>query len=217
MPAQSPAVELMKLIAGFQVSQAISAMAELGIADVMKNEVLASDDIARAVECDPPSLYRLLHALASAGLLEEQAEQRFRLTPIGECLRSDSPESRTAWARYVGRPYVRRSWESLADCVRRGKSAFELSHQAILWAWRGERPEETAIFDAAMSELSRSGGAAIASAHDFSAYKTIVDIGGGQGGPARRHSFAPSRRSRHPIRSSACRRQGAGASVGCEG
>ncbi|MDN5005231.1 methyltransferase [Bradyrhizobium sp. GCM10027634] len=181
MPAQSPAVELMKLIGGFQVSQAISAMAELGIADVLKGDVLASNDIARAVKCDPPSLYRLLHALASAGLLEEQADQRFRLTPVGECLRSDFPDSRSAWARYVGRPYVRQSWGNLADCVRSGKSAFELLHQANLWTWRGERPEETAIFDAAMSELSRSGGAAIASAHDFSAYKVIVDIGGGQG------------------------------------
>jgi hypothetical protein len=50
-----------------------------------------------------------------------------------------------------------------------------------LWEWRGERSEETNIFDEAMSELSRAGGNAIAPAHDFSAYKVIVDIGGGQG------------------------------------
>ncbi|WP_050425410.1 methyltransferase [Bradyrhizobium tropiciagri] len=181
MLAQSPVIELMKLISGFQVSQTISAMAELGIADVLKDNTLHSDDIARETECDPPSLYRLLHALASAGLLEERPERHFRLTPIGECLRSDSPNSRSAWARYVSRPYVRQSWANLADSVRTGKSAFELLYQANLWEWRGERPEETGIFDAAMSELSRSGGNAIAPAHDFSAYKVIVDIGGGQG------------------------------------
>jgi hypothetical protein len=181
MVAQNPATELMKLISGFQVSQTIAAMAELGIADVLKDGPLHSDDIAVKTECDPASLYRLLHALASAGILEEQSERRFRLTPIGECLRSDSSNSRSAWARYVGRPYVRQSWASLADSVRTGKSAFELVHHANLWQWRGERPEETGIFDAAMSELSRSGGKAIAAAHDFSAYKLIVDIGGGQG------------------------------------
>lgn len=181
MVAQNPVTELMKLISGFQVSQTISAMAELGIADVLKDGTLHSDDIARKTECDPASLYRLLHALASAGILEEQSERLFRLTSIGECLRSDSPNSRSAWARYVGRPYVRQSWANLANSVRTGKSGFELTHQANLWQWRGERPEETGIFDAAMSELSRSGGNAIAPAHDFSAYKLIVDIGGGQG------------------------------------
>ncbi|MBK3662420.1 methyltransferase [Bradyrhizobium diazoefficiens] len=181
MVAQTPVIELMKLISGFQVSQVISAMAELGIADALKDETLHSDVVARRLECDPASLYRLLHALASVGLLEEQPERHFRLTPIGECLRSESPNSRSAWARYVGRPYVRQSWANLADSVRTGKSAFELLHHANLWEWRGERPEETGIFDAAMSELSRSGGNAIASAHDFSAYKVIVDIGGGQG------------------------------------
>src|SRR4051794_6832110 len=135
MVAQNPVTELMKLISGFQVSQTISAMAELGIADVLKDGALHSDDIALKTECDPASLYRLLHALASAGILEEQSDRRFRLTPIGECLRSDSPNSRSAWARYIGRPYVRQSWASLADSVRTGKSAFELVHQANLWQW----------------------------------------------------------------------------------
>jgi hypothetical protein len=65
--------------------------------------------------------------------------------------------------------------------VKSGKSAFELQHRANLWEWRGARPEETDVFDAAMSELSRAGGNAIAPAHDFSAYKVIVDIGGGRG------------------------------------
>src|SRR5262245_19446016 len=148
MAAQSPVVEFMKLISGFQVSQGISAMAALGIADVLKGDVRQSDDIARAVGCDPPSLYRLLHALASAGLLEEQSERQFRLTPIGACLRSDSPDSRQAWARYVGRPYVWHSWGNLTESIRTGKSAFELLHHANLWEWRGERPEETGIFDA---------------------------------------------------------------------
>src|SRR3979411_2627326 len=102
MATESPVVELMKLISGFQAPQASAAMGSLGIADVLKGEMLHSDDIARAVECDPGSLYRLLHALASAGLLEEQSDQRFQLTPVGDCLRSNSPNSRSAWARYVG-------------------------------------------------------------------------------------------------------------------
>ena len=181
MAAQSPVVELMKLISGFQVSQAITAMAALGIADVLKGETLHSDDIARTVDCDPQSLYRLLHALASASVLEEQSDHYFKLTSIGECLRSDLPNSRSAWAQYVGRPYVWQSWGDLARAIKTGKSAFENLHGKNLWQWRGDNLEETDIFDAAMSELSRAAGNAIAPAHDFSAYKVIVDVGGGRG------------------------------------
>jgi predicted O-methyltransferase YrrM len=181
MTTQNPVADLMKLISGFQISQSISVAAALGIADILKNDVLQNDAIAKVAGCHPRSLFRLLHALASAGVLEERPGQNFKLTPIGECLRSDSPTSRSAWARYVGRPYVWQSWGDLLHSVKTGESAFGHLHSENLWKWRGERPEETEIFDTAMSELSRSGGKAIATAYDFAAFNVIVDLGGGQG------------------------------------
>lgn len=181
MSAPNPAIELMKLLSGFQVSQAISVFAALGIADILKDGSLPSDELAAATACHPRSLYRLLHMLASAGVVEELPERQFKLTPIGACLRSDSPTSRSAWARYVGRPYVWQSWGDLLHSVRTGESSFGHLHAENLWEWRGNRPDETKIFDAAMSELSRAAGVAVASAYDFSKFKTIVDVGGGQG------------------------------------
>src|SRR5712691_11880811 len=105
MSSQNPANDLMRLISGFRVSQAISVMAELGVADILNNDALHIEAIAQATQCHPRSLYRLLHMLASAGVLEELTGQHFKLTPLGECLRSDSPSKRSAWARYAGRPY----------------------------------------------------------------------------------------------------------------
>ena len=181
MSAQTPAIELMKLISGFQVSQAISVAAALGIADILKDRSLPSDEIAATTGCHPRSLYRLLHMLASAGVFEELPDQHFRLSPVGDCLRSDSPHARSAWARYVGRPYVWQSWGEMLQSVRTGKSAFSQLHGENLWEWRGKRPAETEIFDAAMSELSRAAGHAVAAGYDFSKFSTIVDVGGGQG------------------------------------
>ena len=128
MSAQTPAIELMKLISGFQVSQAISVAAALGIADILKDRSLPCDEIAATTGCHPRSLYRLLHMLASAGVFEELPDQHFRLSPVGDCLRSDSPHARSAWARYVGRPYVWQSWGEMLQSVRTGKSAFSQLH-----------------------------------------------------------------------------------------
>ena len=178
MNSQNPVIDLMRLIGGFQVSQAISVTAELGIADVLKNDALHIDAIAQATECHPRSLYRLLHMLASAGVLEELTGQHFKLTPLGECLRSDSSNKRSAWARYAGQPYVWQSWGAMMHSVKTGESSFGHLHGANLWEWRSKRREETEIFDAAMSELSSAAGKAVASSYDFSVFNVIIDVGG---------------------------------------
>jgi hypothetical protein len=178
MSTQDPVIDL---VSGFQASQAISVFAELGIADLLKNDAQHVDAIAQATECYPRSLYRLLHMLASVGILEELAGQNFKLTALGECLRSDSPSKCSAWARYAGRPYVWQSWGAMMHSVKTGESAFGHLHGANLWEWRSKRRDETEIFDAAMSELSGPAGRAIASGYDFSVFDVIVDVGGGQG------------------------------------
>jgi predicted O-methyltransferase YrrM len=181
MSTQDPVTELMRLVSGFQASQAISVAAELGIADVLKNDALHADAIAQTTDCHPRSLYRLLHMLASVGVLEELAGQHFKLTQIGECLRSDSPSKRSAWARYAGRAYVWQSWGAMMHSVKTGEASFGHLHGANVWEWRSKRRDETELFDAAMSELSGAAGKAIASGYDFSVFNVIVDVGGGQG------------------------------------
>ena len=181
MSAHDPVTDLMRLVSGFQASQAISVFAELGIADVLENSAQHVDTIARVKECHPRSLYRLLHMLASLGLTEELTGQHFKLTPLGQCLRSDSPTKRSAWARYLGRPYVWQSWGAMMHTVRTGETSFGHLHATNVWQWRSERREETEIFDAATSELSGAAGNAIASGYDFSVFDIIVDVGGGQG------------------------------------
>jgi hypothetical protein len=150
MDPQQAASALMKLINGYQISQVIHVAATLGIADFLKHGPRASADIANATGTHPSSTYRLLHALASAGVLEELADTHFSLTDIGQCLRSDSPQPRAAWARYVGRPYVWQSWGDLLHSVTTGEDAFHHLHGRGVWDWRAQQPEESRVFDAAM-------------------------------------------------------------------
>ena len=120
-------------------------------------------------------------ALAAARVFEEHPDRRFSLTPMGEYLRSDLTNSRRAWAELIGRPYVRQSWSALEDTVRTGETAFRRLHGTGIWEWRSENPEERAIFDAAMTGLSRMAAHAVTEAYDFSALECVVDVGGGQG------------------------------------
>ena len=181
MATQQASSELLRLINGFQISRMIQVAASLGVADLLKDGPRSSDEIAVATEAHPRSMYRLLHALAATGVLNEKADACFSLTDVGECLRSDSPHTHAAWARAVDRASVWNSWGALRHSVMTGEDAFRHLHGTGVWDWRAERPEETAIFDAAMTEMSLGVADAIGEALDFSGFGCIVDIGGGQG------------------------------------
>lgn len=166
---------------GYQVSQAIHVAAALGLADLLADGPRTAEDLAALSDSHPPSLYRLLRALASVDVLHEDDERRFALTDLGDCLRSDAPEPVAGWAEYIGRPYRWESWAHLIHSVRTGENAFRHAHGVDVWEYWSRAPEEGAIFDRAMTDGSLATNRALLDAYDFGRFATVVDVGGGQG------------------------------------
>jgi O-methyltransferase domain/Dimerisation domain len=180
-PEQSPSAVLKRLVDGHQVAQAIHVAATLGIADLLRDGPRSSADLAADADAHPDALHRLLRALASAEVLHEGADGRFALTALGDCLRSDAPEPVGGWAAYIGRPYAWQAWGALLHAVRTGENAMRHLTGHSAWEYRAQHPEESAIFDRAMTDLSRRAHRAALEACDFSRFSTVVDVGGGQG------------------------------------
>jgi SAM-dependent methyltransferase len=181
MTSSNPAAELVLLVTGYRVSQAIHVAATLGIADIIKDGAASASDLAVATNSHAGALYRVLRALAAAGVFHEDDKKRFSLTPLGECLRSDAERSIAAYASFVGRPHQWQAWGSLSHSVRTGENAYRHVHGVGLWDYLVEHPEEAVIFDRVMTDGSRGVVEAIVSAYNFSAFGRVVDIGGGQG------------------------------------
>jgi hypothetical protein len=181
MDARENAATLIRLVNGYYVSQAIHVAASLGIADLLADGARTSDDLAEAAGADADSLYRLLRALASVGVLHQGDGRLFSLTPIGELLRSDVPGSLHGWAAYAGRPYFWAAWADLLHSVQTGENAFRHVHGQDIWSYRADRPDESLLFDAAMKALTGASNAALIEAFDFSRFRTLVDVGGGNG------------------------------------
>jgi hypothetical protein len=180
-PSLRPSLALRRLVNGFQVTQAIRVAAILGIADLLADGPRTSDDLAAATDSHPGALYRLLRALAGVGVFREEADRRFALTELGACLRSDAPESVGGWAAFVGEPYQWQAWGALLHSVRTGENAFRHVHGTDSWSYRAQRPELSASFDQAMTDLSRQVSAAVLAVYDFGRFGQIVDVGGGNG------------------------------------
>ena len=80
------AADLLRLINGYWVSQAISVAASLRLADLLKDGPRTSEDLAQATGTHARSLYQLLRALAAARVFEEHPDRRFALAPMGKSL-----------------------------------------------------------------------------------------------------------------------------------
>lgn len=182
MAETKPAAPMIReMVESFKVSQAIYVAVELGIPDLLRDGPRSSDDLATACGAHPPTLYRLLRALASVGVLEEGADRDFALTPMAQPLRSDLPRSLAGWARLQGQEYFWDAWGNLLHSVRTGENAFRALHGEDVWAYRSTRPELNAIFNEAMVSRTNQAAEAILDAYDFSRFEVIVDIGGGSG------------------------------------
>ena len=171
--------ELLHLLNGGWAAQAISAAAELGIAELLARGVERPDDLACATGCHEPSLRRLLRALASLGLCEERADDSFRPTGLGALLEEGAPMSLKAMALY-GR-YKRPVWERLAHSVRTGESANPAVHGAAVFEHLDRDAATAEIFDRAMTETTRVIAGAVVAAYDFSGCERVVDVAGGYG------------------------------------
>ena len=183
MAASEPSARdtIWRMVNAFQDSMAIHVVATLGIADLLRDGPRSVADLASATGSDELALFRLLRALASTGIFAEGPDGRFRQSPLSELLRTDAPGSVRAWAMYVGRPYTWTTWGHFADSVKSGRPVFPDLFGTDLWTYRSTRPEENAIFDAAMTGISAAAAAAVAGGYDFSQLSRLVDVGGGRG------------------------------------
>jgi hypothetical protein len=172
---------LQQLIFGFFPSAVLSVAARLRIPDLVADGPKSSDDLAAATDTDPPSLYRLLRAMAYLGLLEETAPHRFGLTDMGALLRSDVPDSMWATTQLFCGEHVWRAWGDLMAGVQTGRPSHERGIVAEPFVEFAEDPERSRSFNQAMSEGTRQAAPGIIEAHDFGRFRTLVDVGGGDG------------------------------------
>ena len=172
--------KLLELIAMRHVPQALHVAAVLGIADLIAKEAMSSAELAQATRTHAATLRRILSTLVAAGVLAKDGKERFRLTALGQPLRSDVGDSvRAATILLAGESELE---GRLLDCVRTGKTAIELVSGVTNWIEYYQRdPGSAAAFNSAMTALSNAHYAGVVESYDFRPLHKLVDVGGGHG------------------------------------
>lgn len=171
--------ELLEMAMAYARSRMLCAAARLGVADALGDDARSVEVLAADCQADADSLYRLLRALASLGIVEETAPREFRLTAMGQPLRKDAPNS--AWPAVIfWADLLADEWSLLPECIRAGKPASQVRDPKIPSRW-SQVPDASDIFRAVMGTAPAEDYAPIARAWDFSGARVVADLGGGGG------------------------------------
>jgi O-methyltransferase/methyltransferase family protein len=177
----SPTMLIHEMSQGHYLSQALYAVAKLGIADFFIGEGRSSiAELALAAGADERVLYRVMRALAGFGVLHEEEGRFFSLTSAGQLLRSDHPQSlRHAVIFRCEENYD--AFRALIHSVRTGENAFKQVFGAPRFEYLKSNKTANETFQEGMRAITKADTSAILQAYDFSRFKTVVDVGGGNG------------------------------------
>lgn len=177
-----PDAQLLQLVSGAFVAQAIYVAAKLGIADLIADGPKTAEYLSVATSTDERSLYRVLRSLASVGAFAEIGEKTFANTPMTETLRSDHPRSTRELTIWMGEPKHWNVYGELMHSVKTGKPAWDYVHGEPVFPYLFHTNKELGdIFNRAMTSYSHQSIGPVLAAYDFSKAKTVADIAGGYG------------------------------------
>jgi len=186
-PAQSarpePVEQLMQFATGYMMSAALFAVTSLKIPDLLESGSKTISELAASTGSHEDALYRVMRALSSVGLFDENPARTFSLTPVSEPLCVDAPNSMRDMALWLTGPFHFQVWRELGHSVRTGETVPEKIFGVPCFGYFERDKEVGDRFNNAMTGFSVSTIAAALEAYDFGwlAGKTLVDVAGGHG------------------------------------
>jgi hypothetical protein len=179
--AQS-AGRLLELIVMRLISEALHAVAVLGVADLLASGPESAEQLAAVTGSNEHSLRRVLRALAGIGVFAQDARGRFLLAPMGELLQRDVEGSLHSAAVFFGGEWGAKVDELFLRAVQTGESAGQMLSGGGSWIdWLQSDADLNRVFNSMMTAFSTLHFTGVLEAYDFSQYTRLVDVGGGHG------------------------------------
>lgn len=178
-PTRPPREILFGIASAGRNVQALYVVAKLGLADHMTRDPIDCDQLASKVGADPRALFRVMRSLAALGVFTQDSSDRFGLTPVGQLLRTDNPESMRDVAVYFGEETYRAAAE-LLHTVKTGETAFNYVYGRGHFDYLADHPEASKTFNAFMTQSARRFGRPLEQVN-LAGRRLIVDVGGGRG------------------------------------
>lgn len=177
-----PATQMIDLLSGSFVAQAIYVAAKLGIADRIAAGTVSAEALARECDVDATALSRVMRLLVAHDVFRRDDAGGYVNTPLSSTLltsRADSLRDLAMW--WCEEPHWR-VFGHLLDSVGNGRCAWPMVHGIGLFPYLMQvNPALGELFNRAMTSFSRTTIPAVLAAYDFSKHRVVADLGGGNG------------------------------------
>jgi precorrin-6B methylase 2 len=172
--------QLLRLIYGGQVAQIIYVAVKVEVPELLAAGSRTTSELATATAIEKRTLRRVLRALIALGLCCEVEPERYVLSELGQFLRSDHPRSLRARI-ILNTEVLSPIWGRMLDTTRTGASGALAALGVPFYEYLQRNPEAGALFDRTMADAIRYRVQAALEACDFSVFRKVVDVGGGNG------------------------------------
>jgi hypothetical protein len=171
---------LLQLLGGFQISQALYVVADIGVATILEQEGPKTvAELAERTGTQPGPLGRLIRTLVPVGIFSTAGEQ-VSATPMGALLSDNHPQSLANLARmWMETHYL--PFSELGHSVRTGEPGSDKYLGARFFEWIGQDTRRAELFSRAMSDLVSGVRQGLFDGYRLPAGRTIADIGGSDG------------------------------------
>ncbi|GAA2150394.1 methyltransferase [Kitasatospora kazusensis] len=180
-PGLPPRQQVLGFIYAKWAVGALRAAVEVKVPDALADGPRTVAEIAGTTGTDADALYRVLRAIAAAGVLEERADGRFALLPVSEGLVSDAEGGIRDMFLFASDPMLWRPYENVAHTLRTGEAAFVPAFGEPFYEYTKAHPDKAAVLDRAMLQNRYPGMDRIFDEFDFGRFRRIADVGGGRG------------------------------------
>ncbi|WP_411093418.1 methyltransferase [Streptomyces sp. 049-1] len=167
------------MLTGFQLSQAIFAIAELDVATVLLSGPRQVDELAADVDADADTLGRIVRYLAQHGIFRTSGST-VELTDLGRTLADGPADSLRAVARYFHQTHYA-PFGSLLDTARTGEPAATTFFGKPFFDWVNENPTMADLQNDAMAGFTQNARGDPLQILDLPQGRTVADIGGADG------------------------------------
>jgi SAM-dependent methyltransferase len=154
----------------------------LGIFNLLEQGEQTVESLANQTNTDPERLYFILRALAHVEVLAEKPGRVFAPTETSALLITNQEPSAGHLVMHLIEPAQWDAWKILPEALTQGVVPFELANGKGVYQYCYDNEWSKDTFIKAMSFLTNSQVDGLLEAYDFGQFKTIMDVGGGQGG-----------------------------------
>ncbi|MFZ2897634.1 MAG: methyltransferase [Saprospiraceae bacterium] len=168
------------LFTGWALAHVAYNLTKLNVFESIGSGSKSVTELASACNLHERVLYRTLRFAAKKGVVRLE-DRQVSLTDLGKFFLKDTPGSMANTILFLNEPPWRDSWHHFAHSLQNGAPAFDHVMGKPFFDYLDENQQYGKPFNDMSTVRTTMLAPLIAQSYDFSGFRTICDVGGGQG------------------------------------